>query len=106
MATGSQVARFISQTLIASGMTSKSLISISGEGTEVDVSWSCDPEEAIWLSGVPDLSILEPKVADGIDHWSRQGSTLFVEDAASEQSLALALIPKRRCYASGVCPPG
>ena len=66
--------------------------SISGNGAEVDVSWSYDPHEAIWWCGVLDPTIPELEVVERVVYWSPQEQTPFVEEVTSEQSQTLALL--------------
>ena len=60
--------------------------SISGDPAELDVTWSFDPDEAIWWCGVLDPSIPEPDAVD----WSEDWSSPCAENVFPEQSQALA----------------
>ena len=65
--------------------------SIPGDASELEVTWSFDPVEAIWLCGVLDPSIPEPDVMDWSEDWSYSESSTCAEDVFPEQSQALAL---------------
>ena len=62
---------------------------VSGDAADLEVTWSFDPDEAIWWCGVLDLSIPEPDV---LDCWSCHESSPCAKDFFPEQSQALALI--------------
>ena len=66
--------------------------SISGDAAELDVTWSFDPDEAIWWYAVLDPSIPEPHVMDRSEDWSNHESSPCAEHVFPEQSQALALI--------------
>ena len=51
------------------------MVCISGDGAEVEATWSFDLAEAVWS-----------------EDWSFHGSPLCAEDACLEQSQALALV--------------
>ena len=57
--------------------------SISGDASELEVTWSFDPIEAIWWCGVPDPSIPEPDVMDWSEDWSYSESSPCAEDVCS-----------------------
>ena len=63
--------------------------SISGDASELEVTWSFDPVEAIWWCGVLDPSI--PDVMDWSEDWSDSESSPCAEDVFPEQSQVLAL---------------
>ena len=65
--------------------------SILAEGAQAGVSWSYDPDEAMWCCGVLHPTISEPEVVDWEDDWSPQESRPFVEDVTFGQSQTLAL---------------
>ena len=65
---------------------------ISGDAAELEVTWSFDPDEAIWWWGVLDPSIPEPDVMDSSEDWSYSESSPCAEGVFPEQSQALALI--------------
>ena len=48
---------------------------VPGEAAELEVTWSFDPDEAIWWCGVLDPSIPEPDVMDWSEDWSYHGSS-------------------------------
>ena len=54
--------------------------SISGDASELKVTWSFDPVEAIWWCGVLDPSIPEPDVMDWSEDWSYSESSPCAED--------------------------
>ena len=54
--------------------------SISGDASELEVTWSFDPVEAIWWCGVLDPSIPEPDVMDWSEDWSYSESSPCAED--------------------------
>ena len=62
--------------------------SISGDASELEVTWSFDPVEAIWWW---DPSIPEPEVMDWSEDWSYSESSPCAEDVFLEQSQVLAL---------------
>ena len=66
--------------------------SISGDAADLDVTWSFDPDEAIWCCGVLDPSIREPDVVDWSEDLSNYESSPCAEDVFPEQSQALAQI--------------
>ena len=66
--------------------------SISGDAAELEVTWSFDPDEAIWWCGVLDPSIPELDVMGWSEDWSYSESSPCAEDVFPEQSQALALI--------------
>ena len=66
--------------------------SISGDAAELDVTWSFDPDEAIWWCGVLDQSIPVPDVMDWSEDWSKNKSAPCAEHVFRGQSQALALI--------------
>ena len=57
--------------------------SISGDAAELDVTWSFDPDESIWWSGVLDPSIPEPDVVDWSEDWSNHESSSCAESSYS-----------------------
>ena len=59
--------------------------SISGDATEIEVTWSFDPDEATWWCGVLDPSIPEPDVMDWSEDWSYSESSPYAEDVFPEQ---------------------
>ena len=63
-----------------------------GDAAELEVTWSLDPDEAIWWCGVLDPSILEPDVMDWSEDWWCHESSPCAEDVSPEQSQSLALI--------------
>ena len=65
--------------------------SISGDASELEVTWSFDPVEAIWWCGVLDPSIPAPDVMDWSEDWSYSESSSCAEDVFPEQSQVLAL---------------
>ena len=65
--------------------------SISGDASELEVTWSFDRVEAIWWCGVLDPSIPEPDVMDWSEDWSYSESSPCAEDVFPEQSQVLAL---------------
>ena len=65
--------------------------SISGDASELEVTWSFDPVEAIWWCGVLDPSIPAPDVMDWSEDWSYSESSPCAEDVFPEQSQVLAL---------------
>ena len=65
--------------------------SISGDASELEVTWSFDPVEAIWWCGVRDPSIPEPDVMDWSEDWSYSESSPCAEDVFPEQSQVPAL---------------
>ena len=65
--------------------------SISGDASELEVTWSFDPDEAIWWCGVLDPSIPAPDVMDWSEDWSYSESSPCAEDVFPEQSQVLAL---------------
>ena len=65
--------------------------SISGDASELEVTWSFDPVETIWWCGVLDRSIPEPDVMDWSEDWSYSESSPCAEDVFPEQSQVLAL---------------
>ena len=65
--------------------------SISGDASELDVTWSFDPVEAIWWCGVLDPSIPAPDVMDWSEDWSYPESSPCAEEVFHEQSQVLAL---------------
>ena len=65
--------------------------SISSDVSELEVTWSFDPVEAIWWCGVLDPSIPEPDVMDWSEDWSYSESPPCAEDVFLEQSQVLAL---------------
>ena len=65
--------------------------SISGDASELEVTWSFDPVEAIWWCGVLDPSIPAPDVMDWSEDWSYSKSSPCAEDVFPEQSQVLAL---------------
>ena len=67
------------------------LRTVLGDAAELEVTWSFDPDEAIWWCGVLDLSIPEPDVMDWSEDWSYSESSPCAEDVFPEQSQALAL---------------
>ena len=65
--------------------------SISGDASELEVTWSFDPVEAIWWCGVLDPSIPAPDVMDWSEDWSYSELSPCAEDVFPEQSQVLAL---------------
>ena len=65
--------------------------SISGDASELEVTWSFDPVEAIWWCGVLDPSIPEPDVMDWSEDWSYSESSPCAENVFPEQGQVLAL---------------
>ena len=65
--------------------------SISGDASDLDVTWSFDPVDAIWWCGVLDPSIPAPDVMDWSEDWSYSESSPCAEDRFPEQSQVLAL---------------
>ena len=65
--------------------------SISGDASELEVTWSVDPVEAIWWCGVLDPSIPAPDVMDWSEDWSYSESSPCAEDVFPELSQVLAL---------------
>ena len=65
--------------------------SISGDASELEVTWSFDPVEAIWWCGVLDPSIPEPDVTDWSEDWSYSESSPCAEDVFPEKRQVLAL---------------
>ena len=65
--------------------------SISGDASELEVTWSFDPVEAIWWCGVLDPSIPATDVMDWSEDWSYSESSPCAEDVFPEQSQVLAL---------------
>ena len=65
--------------------------SVSGDAAELDVTWSFDPDEAMWWCGLLDPSILEPDMMDWSEDWSYSESSPCAEDVFPEQSQVLAL---------------
>ena len=66
--------------------------SISGDAAELEVTWSLDPDEAIWWCGVLDPSIPGPDVMDWSEDWSYSESSPCAGDVFPEQSQVLALL--------------
>ena len=64
--------------------------SISGDAAELDVTWSFDPDEAIWWCGVLDPSIPEPDVMDWSEDWSNYETSPCAEYVFSEPSFQRA----------------
>ena len=64
--------------------------SISGDASELEVTWSFDPVEAIWC-GVLDPSIPAPDVMDWSEDWSYPESSPCAEEVFHEQSKVPAL---------------
>ena len=64
--------------------------SISGDAAELEVTWSFDPDEAVWWCGVLESSILEPDVVDRSEDWSYHESSPCAENVFPEQSQALS----------------
>ena len=85
-----RAARFILQKPTQNGMLNK-LRTVS-RVMQLKVTWSFDPDEAIWWCGVLDLSIHESDVMDWSEDWSYSESSPCAEDVFPEQSQALALI--------------
>ena len=56
------------------------------------MTWSFDPDEAIWWRGVLDPSIPDPDVMDWSADWSNYESLPCAENVFPEQGQALALI--------------
>ena len=65
--------------------------SISGDASELEVTWSFDLVEAIWWCGVLDPSIPELDLMGWSEDWSYSESSPCAEDVSLEQSQALAL---------------
>ena len=83
--------QFILQKPTLNGMLSKFAHSISGDASELEVTWSFDPVEAIWWCSVLDPSIPAPDVMDWSEDWSYSQSSPCAEDVFPEQSQVLAL---------------
>ena len=69
--------------------------SVSGDASELEVTWSFDPVEAIWWCGVLDPSIPEPDVMDWSEDWSYSESSQCVlaltsDDASSPECVQQA----------------
>ena len=64
---------------------------ISGDASELEVTWSFDPVGAIWWCGVLDPSIPALDVMDWSEDWSYSESSPYAEDVFPEQSQVLAL---------------
>ena len=65
------------------GMLEQIAHGISGDAAELEVTWSPDPDEAIWWCGVLDPSILELDVMDWSEDWSYHQSSLCAEEDVS-----------------------